>query len=90
METVIEFFERVNNYTDSHGVWAENLDPNSKIVLGQVENGSGNYLPSVIPEGWHYLGRIDQIMDAKEAWHEGITDFDPCFVDDYLYSLKNE
>lgn len=90
MKTVVEFFQEADNYTDSYGVWAETLTPSSKIVLGQVENGSGNYLPSVIPEGWHYLGRIDRIIDARSSWHEGITEFDPCFVDDYLYNLKNE
>lgn len=90
MRTVIQFFETVDNYTDGYGVWAETLTPNSKIILGQVPNNSGTYLESIPPEGWHYLGTLEKIIDAREAWHQGITEFDTYFVDDYLYNLNNE
>ena len=84
MKTVIEFFEQVDNYSDCHGVWAKSLDPNSEVIVGEIPNNSGGYLESVAPDGWFYLGTIQQIMDARLSWHQDLTAFDTFFVDDYL------
>jgi len=84
MKTVIEFFEQVDNYSNSHGVWAEKTTPDSEAIVGEIPNNSGGYLAAIPPDGWVFLGTIEQIMDARAAWHEGLDGFDPFFVDGYL------
>lgn len=86
--TVIELFEKIDNYTDAVGVWAESLSLESEIILGQIPNNSGTYLEFIAPKDWIYLGDIAQIMDARLLWHERITEFDPVFVDEYLAGVS--
>lgn len=89
--TVIEFFEKVDNYSSS-AVWAEKATSDSELLVGQIPNNSGGYLETIPPDGWVFLGTIAQIMDARSSWHQDLEEegFDPYFVDDYLFNLHEK
>ncbi|MFM6312445.1 MAG: hypothetical protein ACKPGB_30100 [Dolichospermum sp.] len=90
--TVIEFFEKCENYSSSNAVWAEKATSESEILVGEIPNNSGGYLETIPPDGWVFLGTIAQIMDARSSWHQDLEEegFDPYFVDHYLFNLHEK
>ncbi|MFM6309389.1 MAG: hypothetical protein ACKPGB_14145 [Dolichospermum sp.] len=50
--TVIEFFEKVDNYSSSNAVWAEKATSDSELLVGEIPNNSGGYLEAIPTDGW--------------------------------------
>ncbi len=81
-----EILEKIDNYTDDAFLYAASFNPEADAYTAKSLSPQGQGLEH--QTNYIEIARLDQIMDSRQSWHEGVEEFDPVWVSEFLLERK--